>query len=101
MTMGLVSLARAAWPGLGLCGVSFLIFSIGTIPPLWDAVFFTNINNNTSLAQQRNAVLHMLSYSVVSGVIIGMVALGYAADKIGRRVGSLITGHSDTDIPAP
>jgi hypothetical protein len=85
--MGLVSLARAAWPGLGLCGESFLIFSIGKIPPLWDAVFFTKADE----AQQRDAVLHMLSYSVVSGVIIGMVVLGYAANKIGCRVGSLIT----------
>jgi MFS family permease len=85
--MGLVSLARAAWPGLGLCGESFLIFSIGTIPPLWDALLFSNANGKS----QRDVVLHMLSYSVVSGVIVGMIVLGYAADKIGRRVGSLIT----------
>jgi MFS family permease len=89
--MGLVSLARAAWPGLGLCGESFLIFSIGTMPPLWDAVFFSNADDDDAVGHPRDAVLHMLSYSVVSGVIIGMIVLGYAADKVGRRVGSLIT----------
>jgi hypothetical protein len=42
-----------------------------------------------------DAVWHILSYFVVSAVIIGMIVLGYAADKIGRWVGSLITAEHE------
>jgi MFS family permease len=76
------------WPGLGLFGESYLLFSIGTIRPIWSILypqcFITNERCTSNL-------LHSLTYSVVIGIIIGMVCIGILAGSIGRRNGSIST----------
>lgn len=89
-------LVGSAWPGLGLFGESYLLFSIGTLKPIWDELFpqcFTadGNNNNEGDAVCPERLVHSLTYSVVLGVILGMVLLGYLANRIGRRSGSLLT----------
>jgi len=81
-------LVKSAWPGMGLFGESYMLFSVGTLTPLWKELY-PDCFDNQEVCKPR--LLHSLTYSVVTGVIVGMLALGYAANKIGRRKGSLLT----------
>jgi len=81
---------KSIWPGLGLFGESYLLFSIGTLKPLWENLFpncFSAQNDGVC----SPALLGSLTYSVVLGVMTGMVGLGWAANHLGRRKGSIIT----------
>ena len=80
-------LRESVLPGLGLFGESYLLFSLGTLKPLWTILYPDCFNGDVC----SSTLLHSLSYSVVAGVMIGMVILGTAANKIGRRIGSIIT----------
>jgi len=75
------------WPGLGLFGESYLLFSIGTIRPLWDVLYPQCFSGNVCSANLVNS----LTYSVVVGIILGMVVIGTMAGSIGRRKGSITT----------
>ena len=74
------------WPGMGLFGESYLLFSIGTMQPIWEILFEECFSEECS-----PALLAALHYSVVLGVIFGMLVIGYAAKHTGRRKGSLTT----------
>jgi hypothetical protein len=80
-------LVESVWPGMGLFGESYMLFSIGTLTPLWQELYPDCFNNQVCKPQ----LLHSLTYSVVLGVIVGMITVGYAANTIGRRKGSLLT----------
>ena len=74
------------WPGLGLFGESYLLFSIGTLQPLWRLVFPTCFDTNEIC---RPWLLHTVSYAVVVGVITGMLVVGQTVQS--RRTGSIGT----------
>jgi hypothetical protein len=76
------------WPGLGLFGESYLLFSIGTLKPLWEIIFADCFVTMESCSPR---LVHSLTYSVVLGVILGMLVFGWAANRLGRRKGSLWT----------
>ena len=78
---------NSAWPGMGLFGESYVLFSVGTLGPIWKILF----DDCYSGAECQPRLLHSLTYSVVLGVITGMLVLGYYARIIGRRKGSIIT----------
>lgn len=106
---------ESLWPGMGLFGESYLLFSIGTLTPLWKELYpdcwspqdednisesqylyysaFESYTRTTS--EIRNTcsprVLESLTYGVVLGVIAGMILLGYWSNHIGRRKGSILT----------
>eukprot|EP00977_Amphora_coffeiformis_P019979 scaffold7729_cov172-Amphora_coffeaeformis.AAC.8 len=76
------------WPGLGLFGESYLLFSIGTLQPLWTILFPTCFVTHETC---RAAALHVVSYGTVLGIIVGMVVVGQLAQTTGRRWGSILT----------
>eukprot|EP00934_Nitzschia_sp_Nitz4_P001763 Nitzschia sp. Nitz4//scaffold6_size259037//53920//55899//NITZ4_001052-RA/size259037-augustus-gene-0.284-mRNA-1//1//CDS//3329556827//1763//frame0 len=78
---------ESAWPGMGLFGESYILFSIGTLKPLWERLF----PDCFGFEECSPRLLHSLSYSVVLGVIVGMLVVGYLANSIGRRKGSILT----------
>jgi hypothetical protein len=78
---------NAAWPGMGLFGESYVLFSVGTLGPIWNVLF----DNCFAFNECQPRLLHSMTYSVVLGVITGMLLLGYYARMIGRRKGSIIT----------
>ena len=80
-------LVKSAWPGMGLFGESYLLFSIGTLQPLWKKIF-PDCFKYTSCTPR---VLNSLTYSVVLGVICGMLSVGYLANTMGRRRTSIWT----------
>ena len=75
------------WPGLGLFGESYILFSIGTIHPIWEVLYPQCFNGETC----SEFLLGSLTYSVVTGIIIGMLSMGLLAGRIGRRNGSILT----------
>ena len=78
---------NSVWPGLGLFGESYLLFSIGILKPIW-AELYPDCFNNIECSPR---LLYSLTYSVVIGVIVGMIVVGYQANFIGRRKGSILT----------
>lgn len=93
-------LYECVWPGLGLLGESYMLFSIGIVRPIWGIVFpqcFTsstsaNINElNDQYSMCSKGLIESLTYSVIVGIIIGMIGIGYCSRYIGRRAGSLLT----------
>ena len=96
----------ALWHGLGLFGESYLLFSIGTLRPLWQELYptcfssnnnndatdddYNNNNNSSSSCSNPYLTYNSLSYSVVLGVMLGMIIIGNLAGNIGRRKCSLL-----------
>ena len=82
----------ALWHGLGLFGESYLLFSIGTLRPLWQALYPLCFSDDAyTSCPHPYLTYNSLSYSVVLGVMLGMVIVGNLAGRIGRRNGSLLT----------
>jgi MFS family permease len=100
---------ESLWPGMGLFGESYLIFSIGTLTPLWKELYpdcWHNQNGEDVSSEDdyyayetgsgwsntcSPRLLESLTYGVVLGVISGMILLGYWSNHIGRRKGSIVT----------
>jgi MFS family permease len=79
----------AMWPGLGLFGESYILFSLGLLKPFWATLYPDCFDDDETLCSTN--LLNSITYSVVLGVICGMLLLGYAANRIGRRKGSILT----------
>eukprot|EP00978_Attheya_sp_CCMP212_P026790 scaffold88801_cov55-Attheya_sp.AAC.5 len=79
---------EAAWPGMGLFGESYLLFSIGTLRPLWQ-VLYPDCFFDADVCHPK--LVYSLSYTVVVGIILGMILIGTLANGIGRRFGSILT----------
>ena len=105
------STPSAFWHGLGLFGESvrrlfascvrsslvsphpslpspqYLLFSVGTLRPLWGAIYPSCFDD----ADAAPCGHHALTYTVVTGVMAGMLGVGWLAERVGRRRGSLLT----------
>jgi len=81
-------LQECVWPGLGLFGESYLLFSIGILKPVWQMIYPDCF---VTLQECPSSLLYGLTYSVVLGVIFGMLVLGTLANELGRRKGSILT----------
>jgi len=79
---------ECVWPGLGLFGESYLLFSIGTLTPLWELLFQDCLIEYSTC---RPSLRHALTYTIVLGVISGMILVGTLSNTLGRRVGSILT----------
>lgn len=82
----------AMWHGLGLFGESYLLFSVGTLRPFWEALYPACFDPYDGSACPNPALSYgSVTYSVILGVMIGMVAIGALSNTVGRRRGSIIT----------
>jgi MFS family permease len=84
-------LSESVWPGLGLLGESYMLFSIGTLKPIFQLLFPECFRDSHQAQECSQEILTPLTYSVVIGVISGMLLLGFLANKMGRRRGSICT----------
>ena len=81
---------NSAWPGMGLFGESYLLFSVGTLKPVWEMLYqdcWAGDDGDVC----STALLNSITLTLVVGVIIGMIVLGTIANQIGRRAGSIVT----------
>lgn len=80
------------WHGLGLFGESYLLFSIGTLKPIWETLYPSCFDESDDTQCAHPYLSYKsITYSVVTGVMIGMVLLGILANTFGRRRGSILT----------
>jgi len=82
------------WPGLGLFGESYLLFSIGTLDPIFKILYpqcYYQDDDKNEDGTCPNSIILGLSYSIVSGIILGMILIGIIASCVGRRYGSIGT----------
>uniref|UniRef100_A0A7S4HRG1 Major facilitator superfamily (MFS) profile domain-containing protein n=1 Tax=Odontella aurita TaxID=265563 RepID=A0A7S4HRG1_9STRA len=84
-------LRESAWPGLGLFGESYILFSVGTLRPVWEMLYPDCFAGNDGGGVCTDNLLHSLAYGVVLGVILGMIVIGTLANSLGRRNGSILT----------
>lgn len=75
---------------MGLFGESYLLFSVGTLKPVWEMLYpdcWAGDQGNVC----STALLNSITLTLVVGVIVGMIVLGTIANQIGRRAGSIVT----------
>ena len=71
------------WPGLGLLGESYVVFSLGTVPAL--------LASNSSSSSSGSLLPSTSAAVLITSIIIGMLTMGTAASIYGRRWGSIGT----------
>ena len=87
---------ECAWPGMGLFGESYLLFSVGTLVPIWSRLYppcqeDNDDDDDNEVDCVNRHLFESTTYTVVIGVILGMIVLGHLSNRIGRRKGSIAT----------
>jgi MFS family permease len=75
-------------PGLGMFCESYFIFSIGNITPIFQQEYPDCFSTYKKCAHN---LINDTTYVQVAFIIVGMLTLGYIADRIGRKWGSVTT----------
>jgi MFS family permease len=84
----------ALGPGLGLLAEAYMLFSVGTLQPLWETLFpacFGRSDSDASAATCSPGLVHALPLAVVGGLVTGMLGISAYAQHAGRRRGSLVS----------
>lgn len=79
-----------AVPGLGMFSEAYILFAIGNIKPLLK-IDYPNCFGSAEPPDCNQSAVSNASNIEICGVIGGMLVLGYLADWIGRKKGSIIT----------
>lgn len=77
-----------AVPGLGMFTEAYFVFSVGNLIPVFREEFPQCWVTHEECSA---ALLSSIHYSQVAGIIVGQLALGYLADRVGRKWGSVVT----------
>jgi len=80
--------SQHGWHGMGLMGESFLLFSVGILKPFWTALYPECF---TTREVCSDILISSLTSCAILGIMVGMVAIGYMANYMGRRKGSVLT----------
>jgi len=80
-------LSECVLPGLGLFGESYLLFSMGTLKPLWDELYPRCLGGYSCPL----SLIYQISFSIIFGIICGMISIGLLSSVRGRRTGSILT----------
>jgi len=79
-----------AIPGMGMFSEAYIIFAIGNIKPLL-AIDYPNCWGSAEPPDCNQKAVQNASNVEICGIIGGMLLLGYLADWIGRKKGSITT----------
>ncbi|KAK9795893.1 hypothetical protein WJX73_010315 [Symbiochloris irregularis] len=77
-----------AIPGLGMFCEAYFIFSIGNIKPFFSYMYPACYKTHTECSEN---LTRGADYSQIIGIICGMIGLGFVGDRIGRKLGSVLT----------
>ena len=77
-----------AIPGLGMFCEAYFVFSVGNLKAIWQVEYPECWSLHTTCSPK---LPESVSYTQVSGIIFGQLALGFAADRMGRKLGSCVT----------
>ncbi|CAL8468283.1 g7823 [Coccomyxa elongata] len=75
-------------PGLGMFAEAYIIFSVGNLKPLFTAAYPQCWKTYKACNKQ---LIGSVSYTQIAGIIVGMLSVGFIADRIGRKRGSVLT----------
>ncbi|KAA6426474.1 MAG: proton phosphate symporter [Trebouxia sp. A1-2] len=75
-------------PGLGMFSEAYWVFSVGNLKGIFRAEY---PNCWKSYSQCSSGLINSLTYTQVAGIIAGQITLGFLADRIGRKWGSVTT----------
>lgn len=75
-------------PGLGMFSEAYFVFSIGNLKPIFKALYPACWTTHEVCPSNLS---DSLTYSQVSGIIAGQLFIGFFADRIGRKYGSIMT----------
>lgn len=75
-------------PGLGMFSEAYWVFSVGNLKGIFQAEYKTCWKTHTTCS---GGLINSLTYTTVAGIIAGQLSLGFLADRIGRKWGSVIT----------
>lgn len=67
---------------------AYFVFSVGNLKPVWAVEYPECWETFTECSP---TLVNTISYTQVSGIIFGQLALGFGADYIGRKWGSVAT----------
>lgn len=67
---------------------AYFVFSVGNLKPIWSVEYPECWVLETTCDPELQ---HSISYTQVSGIIFGQLAIGFAVDYIGRKIGSVLT----------
>jgi MFS family permease len=77
-----------ALPGIGMFCESYFIFSIGNITPIFQETYKSCWKTHKTCSA---SLINAETYIQVAGIILGMLLMGFIADQIGRKWGSVLT----------
>lgn len=79
-------LASFVIPGMGMFCEAYFVFSVGNLKPLWEVEYPGCWKAHTECSVNLS---NSISYTQVSGIIFGQLSLGFLADRMGRKAGSI------------
>eukprot|EP00887_Chlorella_sp_A99_P005874 scaffold1.g5874.t1 len=94
-------------PGLGMFSEAYFVFAIGNLQPLFQAAYpqcppgepppgfdpdtcVCWAQTSSGLCDVRHTVSDTLTYTLVAGIIFGQLTIGLIADRLGRKLGSIM-----------
>ncbi|KAG2425952.1 hypothetical protein HXX76_013325 [Chlamydomonas incerta] len=75
-------------PGLGMFCEAYFVFAVGNLSAVWKAVYPSCWKTHTTCDKKLS---DSITYTQVCGIIFGQLVLGFCADRIGRKWGSVAT----------
>lgn len=81
-------------PGYGMFSEAFFLFSVGNLKKGIFPVSYPHCwNSNSTLNDEcpHEELKDSISYTMIGGVILGMIAISIFGDSFGRRAGSILT----------
>ncbi|KAG2435009.1 hypothetical protein HYH02_012007 [Chlamydomonas schloesseri] len=75
-------------PGLGMFCEAYFVFAVGNLSAVWKAEYPECWKKHTTCSQSLS---NSITYTQVCGIIFGQLVLGFFADRIGRKWGSVAT----------
>lgn len=74
-------------PGMGMMAEAYFVFSVGNLKGIWTQQYPECFKTHEVCSKSLS---NTLTYTQVSGIILGQLAIGFIADRIGRKWGSVM-----------
>eukprot|EP00898_Chlorokybus_atmophyticus_P004917 jgi/Chlat1/5426/Chrsp35S05231 len=75
-------------PGMGMFSEAYFIFAVGNLTNIWKSEY---PECWVTHAVCRKNLSDVIQYSQIAGIIVGMLIISFFADRLGRKLGSVLT----------
>jgi len=70
---------------------AYFVFSVGNLKNIWKVEYPTCWDTKSPNLECSTNLSNSISYTQVAGIIFGQLSLGFCADMLGRKLGSILT----------